>query len=61
MSNLTYTVNDLLKRRNAGPLGTDSYSLERVNDFLKEAYQIVCAAPFMELLLTILTACRISA
>lgn len=40
MANISITFNSLLEKHNSQSL-SGSYSLARINDFLKEAYQIV--------------------
>lgn len=42
---LTPTFNDLLRKRDAPPAGR-KFSFDELEDFLKEAYRIVCRAPF---------------
>ena len=44
MKDLSSDLNELLKARRAQPVDLTPYSLERVNDFLKEAYNIVSLA-----------------
>ena len=41
MANLSPLFNACLEKHNSGPLGGKTYSIDRINDFLKEAYQIV--------------------
>lgn len=41
MTDLTPTFNELLKEREARPT-TRSYDIDNINEFLKEAYRIVC-------------------
>ena len=41
MSDLTSTVSALLEAKNVPPIRHVPYSVEDINEFLKEAYQIV--------------------
>lgn len=47
MSNLTSTINDLLQAKNADSIERKAYSLDNINEFLKEAYQIVSTVAIM--------------
>ena len=45
MTDVTTSVNELLKGYNAGFIRHRNYSLEHISAFLKEAYQIVSLTP----------------
>lgn len=42
MADLMPIFNSILKEREAPPAGKDNFSREKLDEFLKEAYLIVC-------------------
>jgi syntaxin 18 len=49
MANITAAFNTALRANNAPPVTSHRYSIERLDEFLKEAYSIVCQSPVHEM------------
>jgi hypothetical protein len=45
MADITAVFNTALKTHNAPPVTSHRYSIDRLDEFLKEAYSIVCQDP----------------